>query len=103
RSYVPEPVGLPVLVLGEVSAEDHANLHYGEVGLAAGELVTAGYHGWTLVVTGTGPTIRQARDAAYRLAGRVVIPNVRYRIDIGDKLMAGEWLEIERLGLLDPA
>lgn len=103
RTYVPEPIGLPVLFEGELTAEDRANVHYGEVGLdEAGQLVTAGYHGWTLVVTGTGPTIPEAQARAYVLADRTIIPNVRYRRDIGDKLIARQWAEIERLGLLDP-
>jgi phosphoribosylamine--glycine ligase len=104
RTYVAEPIGLPVLFEGALSAADRANLHYGEVGLdEAGELVTAGYHGWTLVVTGTGPTIPDAQRAAYALADRTVIPNVRYRRDIGDKLLAGQFARLERLGLLDEA
>ena len=102
RTYVPEPIGLPILFEGELSGQDRANLHYGEVGLSDGQLVTAGYHGWTMVVTGTGPTIPEAQRAAYGLADRAVIPNVRYRRDIGDKLVARELAEVERLGLLDP-
>src|SRR5688500_12444068 len=37
RSQVPEPVGLPVLFDGELTADDHRNLHYCEVGLEDGE------------------------------------------------------------------
>lgn len=103
RTYVPEPVGLPILFDGPLSDEDHRNLHYAEVGLDGDQLVTAGYHGWTLVVTGTGPTIRGAQDEAYRRARRVVVPNVRYRNDIGAKLIAGDLAEVDRLGLLDTA
>ncbi len=103
RKYVPEPIGLPILFEGELSDQDRLNLHYGEVGLEEGRLVTAGYHGWTLVVTGTGATIPDAQDKAYALADRVVIPNVRYRRDIGAKLAAGDFARVERLGMLDPA
>ena len=100
RTFVPEPVGLPVLFDGDLSGEDRRNLHFGEVGLDGDQLVTAGYHGWTLVVTGTGPDIPRAQEAAYDLARRVVVPNVRYRNDIGAKLMAGDLQRVERLGLL---
>jgi phosphoribosylamine--glycine ligase len=75
-------------------------LHFGEVALDQGELVTAGFHGWTMVVTGTGPTIPEAQADAYRLARRVVVPDVRYRNDIGAKLIAGDFQALERLGLL---
>ena len=104
RIWVPEETGLPVLFEGELSATDRANLHWGEMGLdAAGEPVTAGYHGWIMVVTGTAPTIVGAQARANALADRVVIPNTRYRRDIGAKLIAGDYAAVERLGLLDPA
>jgi phosphoribosylamine--glycine ligase len=103
RRYVPVPTGMPVLWEGDLSAEDRRNLHFGEVGLSEGEVVTAGYHGWTMVITGVGPTIAAAKDRAYGLADRAVIPNVRYRRDIGDRLIGGDFETVERLGLLDEA
>jgi phosphoribosylamine---glycine ligase len=100
RTLIPEPVGLPILFTGDLTDRDRANLHFGEVALDEGQLVTAGFHGWTMVVTGTGPTISEARADAYRLAQRVVIPDVRYRNDIGAKLIAGDLQSLEQLGLL---
>jgi phosphoribosylamine--glycine ligase len=103
RRQVAAPVGMPVLIDGSVTAEDDANLHYGEVGLDAGRLVTTGIYGWTMVATGRGATIAAAQEAAYRLAARVFAPNLRYRLDIGARLIAGDFATVERLGLLDPA
>jgi len=103
RSQVPEPIGLPVLFDGELTAEDRRHLHYGEVGLEDGDLVTSGIYGWTMVVTGIGPDIGAAQERANRLADRVLVPNVRYRRDIGSGLMRGDYARVERLGLLDPA
>jgi len=100
RAEVKVPVGLPVVLEG-LSDDDRRQLHYGEVGLQNGQLVTSGAYGWTMVVTGVAPSIAQAREAANRLAGRVVIPNVRYRRDIGDRLIAGDFARVEALGLLD--
>ena len=102
RTFVPAPVGLPILFDGELSNEDWANLHFAEMGSIEGQLVTAGYHGWTMVVTGGGASIAQAQAEAYRLARRVIIPNLRYRNDIGAKLIAADYRAIEQLGLLDP-
>jgi phosphoribosylamine--glycine ligase len=102
RRQVAAPVGLPVVFDGELRDEDRANLHYGEVGLAGGQLATSGLYGWTLVVTGTGPTIAAAKAKAYALAARVRTPNLRYRLDIGDRLIGGDWAKLEALGLLDP-
>jgi phosphoribosylamine--glycine ligase len=101
RKQVDEPVGLPVTFDDGVDADDFRNIHYGEVGLDDGQLVTSGLYGWTMVVTGTGLTIGTARQAAYARARRISIPNVRYRLDIGDRLEGGDYARLESLGLLD--
>ena len=97
------PVGMPVLFDKTLSEADRRHLHYGEVGLQNGRLVTSGAYGWTMVVTGVGPTVLQARERANQLAERVHIPNVRYRRDIGDRLHANDWARLEALGLLSTA
>lgn len=86
RKKLDSPVGLPVLI-GDVEPE---HLHLGEVGLANGQLVTSGLYGWTAVVTGTGATVEKAKAAAYPRAALVDASNLRYRLDIGDKLISGE-------------
>ncbi len=102
RREVPIPIGLPVFFADTLEDADRRNLHYGEVGLRNGELVTSGLYGWTMVATGTGPTILQAKDKAYALAAKVLIPSVRYRLDIGDRLIETDWRRLGDLGLLDP-
>ena len=101
RDNVPEPIGLPILFAGDLTPEQRRNLHYGEVGLKGDVLVTSGMSGYTLVVTGTGETIEAARVAANALAEKVIVPNGRYRLDIGHKLIEGEFAKIEAWGLLD--
>jgi phosphoribosylamine--glycine ligase len=101
RDAVPVPVGLPVLFDGDLSPAERRHVHYGEVALQNGVLVTSGASGYTLVVTGTGETIAAARDAANALADKVVVANARYRRDIGTRLIEGELAEVEALGLLD--
>jgi phosphoribosylamine--glycine ligase len=103
RPAVQEPVGLPVLFAEDLTEEERTQLHFGEVGLREGQLVTTGAYGWTMVVTGTGSTVRQARDRANKLADRIIIPNARYRRDIGDRLMGGELERVSALGLLTDA
>jgi phosphoribosylamine--glycine ligase len=102
RPEVEEPVGLPVLFEGELTDEQRRNLHYCEVGLEDGELVTSGIYGWAMVVTGVGDSIVSAQRRANELADRVLIPNVRYRRDIGERLIAGDYALVEKLGILDP-
>jgi phosphoribosylamine---glycine ligase len=101
RPYVEDPLGLPVMFEGELSAEDRSNLHYCEVGLEQTELVTSGVYGLVMVVTGVGRTIASAQQRANELADRILVPNVRYRRDIGQRLLSGEWDRLEALGLLD--
>jgi phosphoribosylamine--glycine ligase len=96
RKELDSVVGLPV-VTGEVEPE---HLHWGEAGLANGRMVTAGLYGWTAVVTGTGPSIAEARTAAYERAGQVRCANLRYRLDIGDKLLAGDLERLREWGWL---
>jgi phosphoribosylamine--glycine ligase len=101
RKSIAEPVGLPVSFDGGLSEQDREHLFYGEVGLCNGDLVTSGLYGWTMVATGVSDTIEKARSKAYELADRVIIPNVRYRRDIGSSLIEGDFALIEKLELLD--
>ncbi|MGZ8282894.1 MAG: hypothetical protein ACXWUN_08080 [Allosphingosinicella sp.] len=100
RKEVDEPVGLPVFLSESLAPDDRSHLHYGEVGLGETGLVTSGLYGWTMVVTGTGGSIEAARASAYARVRKVSVPSMRYRLDIGDRLIAGDYARLERLGLL---
>jgi phosphoribosylamine---glycine ligase len=101
RDVLPETIGMPVIFRGELSEFERSNIHYGEVGLnQEGDMVTTGMSGWTLVVTGRGPTIAQARDRANALADKVLVPNARFRHDIGTRLV-GEFGKLEAWHVLD--
>ena len=100
REEVEAPTGLPVILPADAAPDHH---HFGEVGMdARGRLVTSGLYGWTMVVTGSGPTIEASKAEAYGRLKRIAVPNMRYRLDIADRQIAREWREVERLGLLDP-
>ena len=102
RETIEEPVGLPVMFDGHLSEQDRNRLYYGEVGLLNGDLVTSGLYGWTMVATAVSDSIETARSKAGELADRVVVPNVRYRRDIGSALIEGDFALVEGLGFLDP-
>ena len=102
RKTVSEPVGLPVIFDGNLSQSELDSLYYGEVGLSNGLLVTSGQYGWSMVVTATSDQIETANAKACQLADRIVIPNVRYRRDIGTRLARDDFSRVESLGLLDP-
>ena len=101
RHDILAPVGLPI-VLAALTDEDSCHVHLGEAGLSSGHLVTSGVYGWTMVVTGVGETVPEAKAQAYRRVERIVVPNGRYRLDIGDKLIAAQYDACVRLGVLDP-
>lgn len=60
-----------------------AGVYPGEMRLADGEFYTAGCTGFTTIVAGHAETIEEARAGAYNTAGRISIPNMMYRTDIG--------------------
>ncbi len=84
--------GMPIFFDPSLTAEDQDNLHFGEVALSRGRLVTSGSLGYILVATGIGSSIEAAQAQVYERVGKVYVPNKRYRNDIGNRL-AGEDLD----------
>jgi phosphoribosylamine--glycine ligase len=82
--------GLPVIFRPELDEEDRAHLHFGELALSGGQLVTSGSVGYIMVVTGCGDTAAAARDVAYLRVAKVCLPNGRYRRDIGERFLASD-------------
>jgi phosphoribosylamine--glycine ligase len=50
------------------------------------------------VATGVCPTVRAAQQEAYTVARGVMLPNIRYRNDIGHSFLAGDCARLRRLG-----
>ena len=46
------------------------------------------------------PTVEDARENAYHVVNKIVIPSARYRNDIGERVMSESLGELERLGWL---
>jgi phosphoribosylamine--glycine ligase len=90
--------GTPICFRATMNDADRDALHYGEVTMRNGQLTTAGIIGYTMVVTGIGETVEEAREEAYAHVGKVVIPNVRYRNDIGSKLISTDMERLRDLG-----
>lgn len=102
RKQVEAAIGLPIFFNEPFGPADWRHVHLGEVGREAGQYVTSGLYGWTMVVTGVASTISRAKSAAYDRLARIVVPDGRFRLDIGDRLMGGDFQRLEQLGLLDP-
>ena len=60
-------------------------LHPCDIRLVDGDWRLAGSSGYALVVTGSGPTMQDARKEAYNRVKSILIPNMFYRTDIGER------------------
>lgn len=92
--------GMPISFREEMNDRDRDAIHYGEVTKCDGQLLTAGLIGYIAVVTGIGDTIDAARESAYGVVSKIVVPNARYRDDIGERLLREDLDTLKRLGWL---
>jgi phosphoribosylamine--glycine ligase len=60
-------------------------VHIEDVRTVNGEWLVTGTSGVVLIVCGLGPTMKQAQRQAYNRVKNVMIPNMYYREDIGDR------------------
>jgi phosphoribosylamine---glycine ligase len=67
--------------------EIREGLHPCDLKLVDGDWRLAGNSGYALVVTGSGPTMQDARREAYNRVKNIMIPNMFYRTDIGERWM----------------
>jgi phosphoribosylamine--glycine ligase len=63
-------------------------------------LVTSGATGYVGVATGAGDSVNEAADRAYRLARKVIVPNLRFRTDIGEKVIRHDLAHLTELGYI---
>lgn len=62
-----------------------SGIHHGDIRLVDGDWRVAGSSGYALVVTGSGPTMPDAQREAYNRIKNIILPNMFYRTDIGDR------------------
>ena len=60
-------------------------IHIEDVKLVNGEWLITGKSGVVLIVTGQGISVKQAQEQAYKRVRNILIPNMYYRDDIGDR------------------
>ena len=93
--------GMPIGFRGDLDPRiRRTHLHPCEVKRAGDVLLTAGTIGYLMVATGVGADVAAARRAAYATAEEVVVPNLRYRTDIGDRFLREERARLVGLGWL---
>jgi phosphoribosylamine---glycine ligase len=93
--------GTPVEFRSAMTDGQRDNLHFCEVESKHGQLVASGTTGCIAVATAAASTIDEARIQAQALAKQVVVPNLRYRKDIGQKLIDGDFATLRDLGYID--
>ena len=62
-----------------------SGIHHGDAKLINGDWRMAGTSGYALIVTGSGSTVEEARRETYNRVRNVIIPNMFYRTDIGER------------------
>ena len=90
--------GMPICLRPALTGRDREALYFAEVAQQDGQLVTSGACGYVGVATGIGPTVAEANQEALRIARGVVVPNLRYRTDIGERVALEDWQRLQRLG-----
>jgi phosphoribosylamine---glycine ligase len=92
--------GMPVILDESLSPEERSSIAFAEVELCQGALITSGTCGYLGVVTGCAPSVQAARAKALEVAGRVYVPNLRYRNDIGERVSGQVLADLRRWGYL---
>ena len=100
HGYAELSKGEPICFRPGISQSDIAALHFAEVARVGDQLVTSGASGYIAVATGTGASVSQAAVNAYKIARQVVVPNLRYRTDIGDRVARHDWARLRAWGWL---
>lgn len=90
--------GLPLCFRDTMTSRQREHLHLCEVASVGPQLTLSGTCGCIGVATGVGDSIDAAREDAVALAGQVVVPNLRYRKDIGQKLIDSDFTTLYELG-----
>lgn len=62
-----------------------SGIHHGDAKLVNGDWRLAGSSGYALIITGSGQTVEDARRETYNRVKNVIIPNLFYRTDIGER------------------
>ena len=86
----------------DITVEERGALFLAEVAKVGNVLVTSGKSGYVGVATGIGPAISAAATQAYALAEKVIVPNLRYRNDIGELVSRSGWQQLQALGWIEP-
>ena len=90
----------PIFFLRPPEGAELDRYHPVDVRMEAGQLLGRRRSGQLMIVTGVGVTVEAAQAEAQARARNVIIPEMRWRIDIGDRFLTGEQERLRALGWL---
>jgi phosphoribosylamine--glycine ligase len=82
--------------------ENRDGIHIEDAKQVDGQWRVAGDNGMPIVVTGKGETMQAAREQCYDRVDDIIIPNLYYRDDIGERWIQGEGDRLHGWGYLGP-
>nr|WP_276278348.1 phosphoribosylglycinamide synthetase C domain-containing protein [Halomicroarcula sp. SYNS111] len=82
--------------------ESREGIHLEDAKKIDGQWRAAGNNGMPIVVTGKGETMQAAREQAYDRIDDIVMPNMYYRDDIGERWIDGDGDRLQAWGYLGP-
>jgi len=82
--------------------DSREGIHIEDAKRVDGQWRAAGESGMPIVVTGTGETMGEAREQAYDRIDDVLMPNMYYRDDIGERWIDGDGDRLQAWGYLGP-
>lgn len=93
--------GVNIFFKETLTDEEKNRIHFERVSRRkTGEYYIAKDDGFVLHTTGTGKTVEQARNKAYSLIDKLVIPKMFYRTDIGLRFIEGDRVKLKKWGYL---
>ncbi len=81
----------------------HDGIHIQDAKCVDGQWRVASESGVVVLATGKGTTMQEARTQAYKRVQNIIIPNMYYRTDIGQRWIDGEGDKLLAWGYLGPA
>ena len=91
----------PVFFHADPDEAEQRNHHFVDMRREGGQLLAHKRSGHVMIVTGIGETVQAAQAAATARARNVIVPELRWRDDIGDRFLNGERARLQALGWLD--
>ncbi|MFC6733401.1 MULTISPECIES: phosphoribosylamine--glycine ligase [unclassified Haladaptatus] len=82
--------------------DDRDGIHIEDTKKVNGQWRVAGTSGIAIIATGKGPTMQKAQEKAYDRIENIIIPNLYYRDDIGERWIEGDNDRLLAWGYLGP-